>query len=45
MLIDEKGEIIAGHGRVMAAEVLKMDPFVIVLSGLMMIGKGVPPGR
>ena len=36
VLIDEKGEIIAGHGRVMAAEVLKMDSIpVIVLSGLM----------
>lgn len=35
MLIDEKGEIIAGHGRVMAAEMLKMDSVpVIVLSGL-----------
>ncbi len=35
VLIDEKGEIIAGHGRVMAAEVLKMDSVpVIVLSGL-----------
>ncbi|EFB4137172.1 ParB N-terminal domain-containing protein [Escherichia coli O88:H1] len=35
VLIDEKGEIIAGHGRVMAAEVLKMDSIpVIVLSGL-----------
>ncbi|MFP2465425.1 phage tail tip protein [Escherichia coli] len=36
VLIDEKGEIIAGHGRVMAAEVLKMDSIpVIVMSGLM----------
>ncbi|EEW0969316.1 ParB N-terminal domain-containing protein [Escherichia coli] len=35
VLIDEKGEIIAGHGRVMAAEMLKMDSVpVIVLSGL-----------
>lgn len=35
VLIDEKGEIIAGHGRVMAAEVLKMDSVpVIVLSCL-----------
>ncbi|KAK6056973.1 ParB-like protein [Cooperia oncophora] len=35
VLIDEKGEIIAGHGRVMAAEALKMDSVpVIVLSGL-----------
>ena len=35
VLIDEKGESIAGHGRVMAAEMLKMDSVpVIVLSGL-----------
>lgn len=35
VLIDEKCEIIAGHGRVMAAEMLKMDSVpVIVLSGL-----------
>ncbi|ENZ6660544.1 ParB/Srx family N-terminal domain-containing protein [Escherichia coli] len=35
VLIDEKGEIIAGYGRVMAAEMLKMDSVpVIVLSGL-----------
>ncbi|EJI9012438.1 ParB N-terminal domain-containing protein [Escherichia albertii] len=35
VLIDEKGEIIAGHGRIMAAEMLKMDSVpVIVLSGL-----------
>ena len=35
VLIDEKGKIIAGHGRVMAAEMLKMDSVpVIVLSGL-----------
>lgn len=34
VLIDEKGEIIAGHGRVMAAEMLKMDSVpVIVLAG------------
>jgi len=35
VLIDEKGEIIAGHGRVLAAESLDMDSVpVIVLSGL-----------
>ncbi|EMX2233239.1 ParB N-terminal domain-containing protein [Salmonella enterica subsp. enterica serovar Newport] len=35
VLIDEKGEIIAGHGRVMAAASLKLDTVpVIVLSGL-----------
>lgn len=35
MLIDEKGEIIAGYGRVMAVEMFKMDfVSVIVLFGL-----------
>lgn len=46
VLIDEKGEIIAGHGRVMAAEVLKWIPFrslfVLPEGGS---EKGVSPGR
>lgn len=33
VLIDEKGEIIAGHGRVMAAEMLKMDSVPVIVSG------------